>query len=172
MSVRRASELLGVPESEVRRMIAAGEFPVVAVGERLMVMAPALQRWAKATGEQHRAQTAAARQQHPLGAPPEPGAPAGLPCPSCGSPLVPVTTYVSTRYGRVAACPHSPAFFAIDLPRPVRVYDVVPTGRSAEPAPGPAPVATPAAPVANRPGGRAAPAGRSGRADRSRRRDR
>ena len=131
LSVGRAAELLGLPESEVRRMIAAGDFPVVSVGERLMVLAPSLQRWARTTGQQHReAGSVSAPVRHPLAADPTAPASAAVPCPSCGFPLVPVTRYVSARLGRVAACPNSPAFFAVDQHRPTRVYDVVPTGRT------------------------------------------
>jgi hypothetical protein len=129
MSVARAASLLGLPESEVRRRIAAGEFPVVAVGARLMVMAPSLRRWAETSGRQHRAQVALAAQGHPLHDPATPAPAQGTPCPTCHSPLVPVTTYVSSRYGRVAVCPHSPDYYAVDLARPLRVYDLVPDTR-------------------------------------------
>jgi hypothetical protein len=134
LSVARTAELLGLPESEVRRRIAAGEFPVVAVGMRLMVMAPALQRWAVSTGKLHRETSERASLGHPLGAPAPGTAPAAdvlPPCPTCQAPLVAVAQYVSTRFGRVGMCPHSPDYYAVDLKRPLRVYDLVPNTRQA-----------------------------------------
>ncbi len=134
LSVARTAQLLGLPESEVRRRIAAGEFPVVAVGLRLMVMAPALQRWAVTTGRLHRETSARAALGHPLGAtaPPTTSAAESMPpCPTCHAPLVAVSQYVSTRYGRVGMCPHSPDYYAVDLKRPLRVYDLVPNSHRA-----------------------------------------
>jgi hypothetical protein len=125
LTVARAAALLGLPESEVRRRIAAGEFPVVAVGERLMVMAPSLRRWAETAGRQHREQGLLAAHGHPLRAP-DAAAPTEPPCPTCQAPLVPVTGYVSARYGRVAMCPHSPDYYAVEPKRPLRVYDLIP----------------------------------------------
>lgn len=131
LSVARTAELLGLPESEVRRRIAAGEFPVVAVGMRLMVMAPSLQRWAEATGRSHRDVGDTAAVGHPLGSPAAAGAEVLLPCPTCHAPLVPVTAYVSARHGRVGMCPHSPDYYSVDTRRPMRVYDLVPDARLA-----------------------------------------
>ena len=126
LTVAHAAELLGMPESEVRRLITAGTFPVVAVDERLMVSARSLERWAAETGEHHRAASTVVPRGHdladPADAPPDPGPL----CPTCNAPLVPVTSYASARHGRVAVCPHSPMYFALDLPRPQRVYDIAP----------------------------------------------
>lgn len=129
LTVARTAALLGLPESEVRRRIAAGEFPVVAVGQRLMVMAPSLRRWAETAGRLHR-EVSVGDGGHPLHAAPA-GAQQLPPCPTCHAPLVPVTAYVSARYGRVGVCPHSPDYYAVGLRRPVRVYDLVPDARLA-----------------------------------------
>lgn len=129
LTVARTAALLGLPESEVRRRIAAGEFPVVAVGERLMVMAPSLRRWAATAGKLHR--EVASDPGHPLNTPTAPAAGGLPPCPTCHAPLVPVTAYVSARHGRVGVCPHSPDYYAVDVRRPVRVYDLVPDVRLA-----------------------------------------
>lgn len=134
LTVARTAELLGLPEAEVRRRIAAGEFPVVAVGMRLMVMAPSLQRWAETTGRLHRQVSESAAAGHPLGGPvaaPAAGVEVLPPCPTCHAPLVPVSTYVSVRHGRVGMCPHSPDYYSVDTRRPMRVYDLVPDARLA-----------------------------------------
>jgi Helix-turn-helix domain len=126
LTVARAAELLGMPESEVRRLITAGTFPVVAVDDRLMVAARSLERWAAAAGEHHRAASAVVPRGHYLGDPAEAPADPGTLCPNCNAPLEPVTNYASARHGRLAVCPHSPTYFALDLPRPQRAYDITP----------------------------------------------
>jgi excisionase family DNA binding protein len=124
LTVARASELLGLPESEIRRLIAAGTFPVVAVGERLMVLARSLERWAADAGEAHRAASVVARERHALDDPAH-AADGVVPCPNCGAPLDPVANYVSVRHGRLLVCPYSPTYYAMVGKRPMRVYDMV-----------------------------------------------
>jgi len=102
LSVAQTAQLLGVPESEVRRQIAAKSLPVVLVDQRMMVLAPALRRWVVAQGEEHRARS----QRGPdyLGWD-EPAEATGEPCPNCGAPLVPAPEYRSGRHGAVAPRP-------------------------------------------------------------------
>lgn len=133
LSVAKAAELLGVPESEVRRQIAARSLPVVLVDRRMMVLAPALQRWVVAKGEEHRAQSATGAPAHPLGwDQPAAASVTGEPCPNCGAPLLPAPEYRSGRHGAVARCPHSLVYFATYRGRPMRVTDLVRSG-TAEP---------------------------------------
>jgi len=121
LSVAQTAQLLGVPESEVRRQIAAKSLPVVLVDQRMMVLAPALRRWVVAQGEEHRARS----QRGPdyLGWD-EPAEATGEPCPNCGAPLVPAPEYRSGRHGAVARCPHSLVYFAQHRGRPMRVTDL------------------------------------------------
>ncbi len=128
LSVAKTAELLGVPESEVRRQIAARSLPVVLVDRRMMVLAPALQRWVVARGEEHRAQSALGAEPHPLGWDAPAAAATGEPCPNCGAPLLPAPEYRSGRHGAVARCPFSLVYFATYRGRPMRVTDLVRTG--------------------------------------------
>jgi hypothetical protein len=125
LSVARTAELLGIPEHEVRRRIAAKTFPVVMVDQRMMVLAPALQRWVVEHGDLHRQMSADMPEIVPAVPNKELRTAIGQPCPNCGAPLVPAPEYNSARLGGVSRCPHSLVYFAIYRGRPVRVTDLV-----------------------------------------------